>query len=60
MNIPRGMWSTLREASVGGWAADGPDAILARFQSEVRSGDVVVCMSNEAFGGLSHRLLASL
>jgi UDP-N-acetylmuramate: L-alanyl-gamma-D-glutamyl-meso-diaminopimelate ligase len=60
MNSPRGMWTTLREAGVEGWAADGPDAILARLQKEVRSGDVVVCMSNGAFGGLPRRLLASL
>jgi UDP-N-acetylmuramate: L-alanyl-gamma-D-glutamyl-meso-diaminopimelate ligase len=52
--------SDLREAGVEGWAADGPDAILARLQREVRSGDVVVCMSNGAFGGLPRRLLASL
>lgn len=47
-------------AGVQAWAADGPDAILERLQKEVRSGDVVVCMSNGAFGGLPRRLLAGL
>jgi UDP-N-acetylmuramate: L-alanyl-gamma-D-glutamyl-meso-diaminopimelate ligase len=42
------------------WTADGPDAILARLAGELRSGDVVVCMSNGAFGGLPRRLLAEL
>lgn len=42
------------------WTAAGPDAILARLVGELRNGDVVVCMSNGAFGGLPRRLLAAL
>jgi len=42
------------------WVADGPDAILARLVTEVREGDVVVCMSNGGFGNLPRRLLAAL
>jgi len=42
------------------WTADGPDAILPRLAAELRSGDVVVCMSNGAFGGLPKRLVAEL
>lgn len=42
------------------WTADGPDEILERLLLEVREGDVVVAMSNGAFGGLPRRLLAAL
>ncbi|MFT4571427.1 MAG: UDP-N-acetylmuramate: L-alanyl-gamma-D-glutamyl-meso-diaminopimelate ligase [Candidatus Binatia bacterium] len=42
------------------WTEDGPDAILERLLLEVREGDVVVAMSNGAFGGLPRRLLAAL
>lgn len=39
------------------WTAAGPEEILARLRKELRSGDVVVCMSNGAFGGLPRKLL---
>jgi len=42
------------------WAAEGPDAILARLPDDLRPGDVVVCMSNGSFGNLPRRLLALL
>lgn len=42
------------------WTAKGPDAILSRLVGELGSGDVVVCMSNGAFGGLPRRLLDEL
>lgn len=42
------------------WCAEGPDAILARLPQELRSGDVVVCMSNGSFGNLPRRLLSLL
>ncbi len=42
------------------WCADGPEAILERLPGELRAGDVVVCMSNGAFGDLPRRLLAAL
>ncbi len=42
------------------WTADGPDEILARLPSELAPGDVVLCMSNGAFGNLPRRLLQLL
>jgi UDP-N-acetylmuramate: L-alanyl-gamma-D-glutamyl-meso-diaminopimelate ligase len=42
------------------WCADGPDEILARLPAQLRAGDVVLCMSNGAFGNLPRRLLALL
>ena len=42
------------------WSADGPDDILARLPEELRTGDVVLCMSNGAFGNLPRRLVALL
>jgi UDP-N-acetylmuramate: L-alanyl-gamma-D-glutamyl-meso-diaminopimelate ligase len=42
------------------WSAEGPDAILERLPGDLRSGDVVVCMSNGSFGNLPRRLLALL
>jgi UDP-N-acetylmuramate: L-alanyl-gamma-D-glutamyl-meso-diaminopimelate ligase len=63
---PEQMLSTDRlvdELCAGGksaWAAGGPDAILERLTAEVRAGDVVVCMSNGAFGGLPRRLVAAI
>lgn len=50
----------LKAAGRDAWTADGPDEILARLAGQLRSGDVVVCMSNGAFGGLPKRLLAKL
>ncbi|HXC52452.1 MAG TPA: Mur ligase domain-containing protein [Candidatus Limnocylindrales bacterium] len=40
------------------WTEAGPDEILARLRGELREGDVVLCMSNGAFGGLPRKLLA--
>lgn len=42
------------------WCADGPDEILARLPGELHAGDVVVCMSNGAFGSLPRRLVEQL
>lgn len=42
------------------WSADGPDAILDRLSAELEPGEVVVCMSNGAFGNLPRRLLGAL
>jgi UDP-N-acetylmuramate: L-alanyl-gamma-D-glutamyl-meso-diaminopimelate ligase len=42
------------------WALDGSDAIAATVAAEVRRGDVVVMMSNGAFGGLRQKLQAAL
>jgi UDP-N-acetylmuramate: L-alanyl-gamma-D-glutamyl-meso-diaminopimelate ligase len=42
------------------WCGDGPDEILARLPGDLRSGDVVVCMSNGAFGSLPRRLVSEL
>jgi len=39
------------------WTEGGPDEILARLRGELRDGDVVLCMSNGAFGGLPRKLL---
>jgi len=50
----------LRAAGTDAWVASGPDAILERLAAELAAGDVVVCMSNGAFGNLPRRLLASL
>ncbi len=50
----------LAAAGTKAWTADGPDEILERLLLEVRDGDVVVAMSNGAFGGLPRRLLAAL
>jgi UDP-N-acetylmuramate: L-alanyl-gamma-D-glutamyl-meso-diaminopimelate ligase len=44
---------------VAAWTAAGPDEILARLTAELRDGDVVLCMSNGAFGGLPRKLLES-
>jgi UDP-N-acetylmuramate: L-alanyl-gamma-D-glutamyl-meso-diaminopimelate ligase len=37
-----------------------PDEIVTFLSSEVRAGDVVLVMSNGAFGGLHQKLLAAL
>ncbi|MEE8312022.1 MAG: Mur ligase family protein [Candidatus Binatia bacterium] len=42
------------------WSADGPDAIIERLAAELDDGEVVVCMSNGAFGNLPRRLLGAL
>jgi UDP-N-acetylmuramate: L-alanyl-gamma-D-glutamyl-meso-diaminopimelate ligase len=41
------------------WTEAGPDEILARLRTEMREGDVALCMSNGAFGGLPRKLLAT-
>jgi UDP-N-acetylmuramate: L-alanyl-gamma-D-glutamyl-meso-diaminopimelate ligase len=48
--------------SRGAWAQYLPsvDAIIERLRREARSGDVVVLMSNGAFGGIHARLLEAL
>jgi len=50
----------LRRAGTAAAVGDGPDAILARLTGETYDGDVVVCMSNGAFGNLPRRLLSLL
>jgi UDP-N-acetylmuramate: L-alanyl-gamma-D-glutamyl-meso-diaminopimelate ligase len=50
----------LSARGVPAWTEAGPDEILARLKNELRDGDVVVCMSNGAFGGLPRRLLAEI
>jgi len=39
---------------------ESPDAIVAALAKEARSGDVVLAMSNGAFGGLHDKLLKAL
>jgi UDP-N-acetylmuramate: L-alanyl-gamma-D-glutamyl-meso-diaminopimelate ligase len=39
---------------------ESPDAIVAALAREAGSGDVVLAMSNGAFGGLHQKLLAAL
>jgi len=48
----------LSARGIPGWTEAGPDEILARLRGELRDGDVVLCMSNGAFGGLPRKLLA--
>ncbi len=50
----------LGAVGVGAWTAADPDRILERLIEEVRPDDVIVCMSNGAFGNLPRRLLAAL
>jgi UDP-N-acetylmuramate: L-alanyl-gamma-D-glutamyl-meso-diaminopimelate ligase len=50
----------LEAAAVPAWSADGPEAILERPLGEVESGEVVLVMSNGAFGGLARRLVEAL
>ncbi len=50
----------LRGQGVEAWTASGPDEILDRMTPELVRGDVVVCMSNGAFGNLPRRLLAAI
>jgi len=49
--------SDLTARGVPAWTEAGPDEILARLRGELREGDVVLCMSNGAFGGLPRKLL---
>ncbi|MFN2427489.1 MAG: glutamate ligase domain-containing protein, partial [Candidatus Binatia bacterium] len=49
----------LSARGVPAWTEAGPDEILARLRTELREGDVVLCMSNGAFGGLPRKLLAA-
>jgi UDP-N-acetylmuramate: L-alanyl-gamma-D-glutamyl-meso-diaminopimelate ligase len=39
---------------------ESPDAIVAALAKEARPGDVVLAMSNGAFGGLHDKLLKAL
>jgi len=48
----------LSARGIPAWTEPGPDEILARLRGELREGDVVLCMSNGAFGGLPRKLLA--
>jgi hypothetical protein len=41
------------------WTEAGPEEILARLRSELREGDVALCMSNGAFGGLPRKIVAN-
>lgn len=50
--------SDLAGRGVTAWTEAGPDEILTRLRGELRPGDVVLCMSNGAFGGLPRKLLA--
>ena len=45
---------------VTAWTEAGPEEILARLRTELRGGDVVLCMSNGAFGGLPRKVLAQI
>lgn len=45
---------------VEAWGAPSPDAIVDRLTVEARPGDVLLVMSNGAFGGLIEKLLARL
>ena len=49
----------LSARGVAAWTEAGPDEILARLRGQLREGDVVLCMSNGAFGGLPRKLLAA-
>ena len=48
-----------REGTPARWM-ESPDAIVAALTKELRSGDVVLAMSNGAFGGLHDKLLKAL
>jgi UDP-N-acetylmuramate: L-alanyl-gamma-D-glutamyl-meso-diaminopimelate ligase len=50
--------SDLSARGVPAWTEAGPDEILARLRGELREGDVALCMSNGAFGGLPKKLVA--
>jgi UDP-N-acetylmuramate: L-alanyl-gamma-D-glutamyl-meso-diaminopimelate ligase len=50
----------LRARGVAADAIDGVDAIVARLAGEAQHGDVVLIMSNGAFGGIWEKLLAAL
>jgi UDP-N-acetylmuramate: L-alanyl-gamma-D-glutamyl-meso-diaminopimelate ligase len=49
----------LAARGVPAWTEAGPDEILARLRTEMRDGDVALCMSNGAFGGLPRKILAA-
>ncbi|HYC54025.1 MAG TPA: Mur ligase domain-containing protein [Candidatus Binatia bacterium] len=59
LSTPR-LIDDLRSQGVHAWTAPGPDEILSRLATELSPGDVVVCMSNGAFGNLPRNLLATL
>jgi UDP-N-acetylmuramate: L-alanyl-gamma-D-glutamyl-meso-diaminopimelate ligase len=50
----------LRARGVAAEALASPDAIVERLLAETRPGEVVLVMSNGAFGGLVEKLLAGL
>jgi UDP-N-acetylmuramate: L-alanyl-gamma-D-glutamyl-meso-diaminopimelate ligase len=52
--------ASLRARGIGAWTAAGADEILPRLVETLEAGDVVVCMSNGAFGNLPRRLLEAL
>jgi len=47
----------LSDRGIPAWTEAGPEEILSRLRGELRSGDVVLCMSNGAFGGLPRKVL---
>ncbi len=50
----------LRARGLDAVALDGPDAIVEQLRGEARPGDVLLVMSNGAFGNIWEKLLASL
>jgi UDP-N-acetylmuramate: L-alanyl-gamma-D-glutamyl-meso-diaminopimelate ligase len=50
----------LSARGIPAWCEAGPDEILSRLRGELREGDVVLCMSNGAFGGLPRKLVAAV
>jgi UDP-N-acetylmuramate: L-alanyl-gamma-D-glutamyl-meso-diaminopimelate ligase len=50
----------LSECGTAAWSASGPDAILDRLADDAMAGDVIVCMSNGAFGNLPRKLVAQI
>ena len=58
-STPRGWWRP-RDRGLDARHLPGPDAILAALTAESEAGDVVLVMSNGAFGGLPARLVEAL
>ncbi len=57
---PAELVDALRARGVAARTLDGSDAIAAALAAEARTGDVIVMMSNGAFGGLRDKLRAAL
>ena len=57
---PAGLVAALRDWGLDARHLPGPDAILAVLTAESEAGDVVLVMSNGAFGGLPARLVEAL